>query len=221
MRNIDPADGRTIGVLTKPDLIESIGIEDKFIQLINHEDKENDLKLGWYVLRNPGPRKEGQPWPSKKERRETEDQFFQEGKWSTLPPTVCGVDTLKQKLSVQLQHHVGKHLKALQKEIQRQHDTCENGLSQLGTGKDTVEEMREELGKLCSDSEEFVALAVQGIFDNPPGESFFPLEAAPDGMPPQNLRARTVYEDERFAERLRTRGQKISLLSESKLTKSR
>ena len=55
-QEFDPISARTIGVLTKPDQTESIGLEDKFIGLINNKDRLNQVSLGWNVLLNPGPR---------------------------------------------------------------------------------------------------------------------------------------------------------------------
>ena len=94
---------------------------------------------------NSGPRERGQKWPFAEERKQKEDEFFTRSKWSALPPTMRGAAALKQKLSIQLQRHIGKHIKTLRKEIQKALDDCEAELKSLGTGKDTVEEMRDEL----------------------------------------------------------------------------
>lgn len=47
VRQFDPNGNRTLGVLTKPDLTESIGLEDKFIDLVSNKDGRNHFKLGW------------------------------------------------------------------------------------------------------------------------------------------------------------------------------
>ena len=76
VREFDPFGGRTVGVLTKPDLTDRGGLEDKFIGLVKNQDRLNKFDLGWYVLLNPGPRKDGEDWPSGEERKEAEDEFF-------------------------------------------------------------------------------------------------------------------------------------------------
>ncbi|KAL5323754.1 hypothetical protein ACEPPN_008295 [Leptodophora sp. 'Broadleaf-Isolate-01'] len=207
-RKFDPSGSRTIGVLTKPDLTESIGLEDKFIALVNNQDKHNDFKLGWYVLLNPGPRDVGQEWPTAEERKAKEDQFFNSGKWASLSPNMCGVAALKQKLSQQLQRHIGKHVRTLRDEISKALQECEAELKSMGTGKDTIEEMRGELIALCSDSSDLVKPAVDGTFKNPPGKSFFPRGVDARGTPAQKLRARVVDENRRFAARVRLIGHK-------------
>jgi predicted GTPase len=45
-RHFDPKGSRTIGVLTKPDMTERIGLEDKFVELVTNKDQENNFKLG-------------------------------------------------------------------------------------------------------------------------------------------------------------------------------
>ncbi|KAF9873858.1 dynamin family protein [Colletotrichum karsti] len=212
-RHFDPSGSRTIGVLTKPDLCESIGLEDKFIELVQNRDKQNFFKLGWYVLLNPGPRDQGQPWPSARERRQREEEFFGRGKWRALPGSMCGATALKQKLSVQLQRHIGRHVKTLRKQIQRALDDCDTELKSMGTGKDTVEEMRIELVELFSSSKELVIPAVYGFYKNPPRKNFFRATADPRGTPAQNLRARAIEENEKFSHRIRQNGRKFGFSS--------
>ncbi|KAK3300679.1 P-loop containing nucleoside triphosphate hydrolase protein [Chaetomium fimeti] len=208
-RHFDPNGSRTIGVLTKPDLTESIGLEDKFIDLVKNKDKRNDFKLGWYVLLNPGPRDPGQPWPTAEDRRRSEALFFNSGKWSTIPESICGASALMRKLSTQLQQHIGKHVHVLRKQIQKALDDCEAELKSLGDAKDTPEEMRTELVELFSSSKELVIPAVYGFYKNPPKKNFFRVTADPRGTPAQNLRARATEENDRFSTRIRAHGRKF------------
>ncbi|KAJ2893502.1 hypothetical protein MKZ38_008523 [Zalerion maritima] len=214
-RQFDPTGSRTIGVLTKPDLTESIGLEDKFIELVQNRDRQNHFKLGWYVLLNPGPREPGQDWPTAEERQEREITFFARGKWNVLPTDMCGAAALKRKLSVQLQHHIGRHVKVLRKQIQAALDKCERELKSMGEGKDTVGEMRIELVELFSSSKELVIPAVYGFYKNPPGKRFFSSAADPNGTPAQNLRARAVEENDYFSTRVRANGRKFQFASKA------
>jgi GTPase SAR1 family protein len=209
-RHFDPSGSRTIGVLTKPDLTESIGLEDKFLDLVQNKDKRNEFRLGWYVLLNPGPREPGQPWPSVEERRRVEAAFFNRGKWASLPKSICGTAALMQKLSVQLQQHIGKHVHTLRKQIQKALDACDAELASLGTAKDTPEEMRVELVELFSASKELVIPAVYGFYKNPPKKNFFRVTADPRGTPVQNLRARAIEENDRFSQGVRAHGRKFN-----------
>lgn len=212
-RTFDPTGSRTIGVLTKPDLCESIGLEDKFIDLVNNKDKANIFKLGWYVLLNPSPRESGQPWPTPRERKQKEEEFFGRGKWRALPSEMCGAEALKAKLSAQLQRHIGRHVKTLRRQIQTALDETDGELKSMGEGKDTPEEMRIELVELFSASKELVIPAVYGFYKNPPGKKFFRMTADPRGTPAQNLRARAAEENDSFSHRIRQHGRKFGFAS--------
>lgn len=206
-RQFDPTGSRTIGVLTKPDMTERIGLEDKFIELVTNKDQENHFKLGWYVLLNPGP---GDRWFTPEDRLRREAEFFTRGKWASLPPQMWGIGALRQKLSTQLQRHIGKHVKSLRRQIQESLERCEAQLKAMGTGKDTVEEMRLQMGELFTASNNLVTPAVNGNYKNPFGEKFFARQSSPKGTPSQKLRARVREESDRFARRFRHHGRKVN-----------
>ncbi|KAG7415779.1 Interferon-induced GTP-binding protein Mx [Fusarium oxysporum f. sp. rapae] len=205
--HFDPKGSRTIGVLTKPDMTERIGLEDKFIELVTNKDQENNFKLGWYVLLNPGP---GEQWQSPEDRAIREAEFFSRGKWATLPPEMWGIGALRAKLSTQLQRHIGKHVKTLRRQIQQALEGCESQLKAMGVGKDTPEEMRFQMGELFTASNNLVTPAVNGNYKNPFGERFFARQSSPKGTPSQKLRARIRDESERFARRFRQHGRKVT-----------
>ncbi|KAM0553334.1 hypothetical protein ACHAPJ_007347 [Fusarium lateritium] len=206
-RHFDPSGSRTIGVLTKPDMTERIGLEEKFIELVTNKDKENNFKLGWYVLLNPGP---GEQWQTPEDRANREAEFFSRGKWATLPPEMWGIGALRAKLSTQLQRHIGKHVKTLRRQIQQALEGCEGQLKAMGVGKDTPEEMRFQMGELFTASNNLVTPAVNGNYKNPFGERFFARQSSPKGTPSQKLRARIRDESERFARRFRQHGRKVT-----------
>ncbi|EGX96166.1 GTP-binding protein [Cordyceps militaris CM01] len=206
-RQFDPNGSRTIGVLTKPDMTEGIGLEDKFVELVMNKDEENHFKLGWYVLLNPGP---GEQWTTAADRNRRETEFFTRGKWANLPPEIWGIASLRQKLSSQLQRHIGKHVKSLRRQIQQALERCEGQLKEMGEGRDTVEEMRIDLGELFAASNNLVTPAVNGNYKNPFGERFFARQSSPKGTPSQQLRARVREESERFARLFRQQGRKVN-----------
>jgi hypothetical protein len=213
-RQFDPSGSRTIGVLTKPDMTERIGLGDKFIGLVTNRDQENHFKLGWYVLLNPGP---GEQWQDPQTRAQREADFFTRGAWSALPPQMWGVAALQAKLSTQLQRHIGKHVKTLRRQIQEALERCEGQLRAMGNAKDTIEEMRFEMGELFTASNNLVTPAVNGNYKNPFGEHFFARQSNPRGTPSQKLRARVREESDRFARRFRQQGRKVNFASTTAL----
>ncbi|QPH15997.1 hypothetical protein C2857_000537 [Epichloe festucae Fl1] len=206
-RHFDPRGSRTIGVLTKPDMTERIGLEEKFIEVVMNKDPENHFKLGWYVLLNPGP---GEEWFTPQDRARREAEFFTRGRWSALPPQMWGIAALRAKLSTQLQKHIGKHVKSLRRQIQQALERCDGQLKAMGSAKDTIEEMRFEMGELFTASNNLVTPAVNGNYKNPFGEKFFARQSSPKGTPPQKLRARAREESERFSRLFRQQGRKVN-----------
>jgi hypothetical protein len=217
-RKYDPHGRRSMGVLTKPDVIQvATGLEDKFLALVRNEDKINNFKLGWYVLRNPGRSKDGvELRSSERDREEHEREFFSQGKWSTLPEDMCGAPALKKKLSVQLHQHIARHAPSLQKQIEEAEKSCKAELAMLGVGNDTPEEMKMEMVELWSKSEKSVDAAIHGdgAYRNPANVKLFTSEWKVRITAAQYLRSRAVDENEKFATLLRTKGSKITIVSE-------
>ncbi|KAL1999667.1 hypothetical protein VTN02DRAFT_4194 [Thermoascus thermophilus] len=92
-REHDPNGERTIGVLTKPDLVDR-GAEKKIMDMV--EGKELRMKLGWSIVRNLGQKElsEGDV-----NRDLAEDQFFrQTAPWNSLDKDKVGVEALKVRL---------------------------------------------------------------------------------------------------------------------------
>jgi hypothetical protein len=208
-RHFDPDGARTIGVVTKPDLTASIGLEDKFINLLNNGDIK--LQLGWQAVLNQGP---GEAWSSV-ERKQKENEFFSREKWDTLPPHICGADNLWKKVSVELYHHIARYVPVLLKELEQELKKCEAELASLGSGKDTVEEMKAELAGYFSTSRQLIDRAIQGHYRNPKqAPKFFPLSPDKKGTPIRNLRACVVEENSRFAEKIEKQGHKVNIVSE-------
>ena len=98
---LDPAGNRTLGVLTKPDLVDK-GAENTVIELL--EGKSHPLSLGWGIVRNLG-QKELETSPGS--RTSTERSFFaQESPWDTLDKDKVGIQALRQRLQAILADHI-------------------------------------------------------------------------------------------------------------------
>lgn len=92
-RELDPAGNRTLGVLTKPDLVDK-GAEGKAMELVG--GKESGLKLGWSIVRNPGKQ---QLLESNTDRDNAEVRFFRdESPWNNLDKDKVGIPALRTRL---------------------------------------------------------------------------------------------------------------------------
>ena len=91
--DLDPEGDRTLGVLTKPDLVDT-GAEDRVVNLI--EGRAREIKLGWHVVRNPGQRDLAD---ASFDRQRQELIFFQNVRpWNQLDAEHVGIEALRNRL---------------------------------------------------------------------------------------------------------------------------
>jgi hypothetical protein len=89
----DPEGDRTLGVLTKPDLVDK-GTECDIIDIV--EGRERPMKLGWHITRNPG---QLDIKKSSIDRSKLETEFLRDNApWNDLEPEKVGVDSLRIRL---------------------------------------------------------------------------------------------------------------------------
>lgn len=84
---------RTLGVLTKPDLVDK-GAEKGVIDIV--DGKSHPLNLGWCIVRNPGQQALAD---SSNDRHAAEKIFFEtESPWNTITQERLGVEALRLRL---------------------------------------------------------------------------------------------------------------------------
>ena len=90
---VDEDGHRSLGILTKPDLVDK-GAETAVMELL--DGKKHKLKLGWCVVRNLGQRELDDPAA---DRTELELDFFRKtAPWNALDEDRIGVDALRLRL---------------------------------------------------------------------------------------------------------------------------
>ena len=98
---VDPDGIRTLGVLTKPDLVDK-GAEKNVVDLV--EGRKHQLKLGWHILRNAS-----QDELNKRvaDRDVTERIFFAgQSPWNTLDEERVGIASFRDRLQEILADHI-------------------------------------------------------------------------------------------------------------------
>jgi hypothetical protein len=91
--DVDPEGDRTLGVLTKPDLVDH-GAEPRVIDLV--EDRARKMKLGWHVIRNPGQQDLAN---SSIDRVALEAEFFATvAPWKFIDPEKRGMESLRYRI---------------------------------------------------------------------------------------------------------------------------
>lgn len=98
---VDKDGQRTLGVLTKPDLVDK-GAEKSVMDMI--EGKTHQLLLGWCLVRNPGQKEVEN---ASFDRHVEEEKFFRTAPlWSRLPKDRVGVTALRSRLQEVLARHI-------------------------------------------------------------------------------------------------------------------
>lgn len=92
-RDKDRDGRRTLGIITKPDLVEK-GTEDDIANVIKGNDHE--LKHGWYMVKNPNQQELRN---TTLDREALEAELFSETEpWNSLPKDQLGISALKIKM---------------------------------------------------------------------------------------------------------------------------
>lgn len=142
----DPHGERTLGVMTKPDLVKDMGDRQAICDLINGEKRP--LKLGYYLVRNQFSSGNFHgfnisfktawsfvnstgtdadvPAPF------VEDRIFEEKPWRDLPKDRLGVDALRARLRTILVDITKRVFPQLKVDIRQQMEQCEKDLEALG-----------------------------------------------------------------------------------------
>ena len=96
--DLDGKGERTLGVLTKPDLVDK-GAEAAIIDII--EGRSHTLNLGWCIVRNPGQQAlvNSLSDTAADDRHDTEKAFFRsERPWSDVSKDRVGIEALRSRL---------------------------------------------------------------------------------------------------------------------------
>ncbi|KAM0325471.1 hypothetical protein ACHAQA_007458 [Verticillium albo-atrum] len=159
----DPNKERTLGVITKPDLLAADSSEEaEYHRLIRGSNSAQKLELGWHAIRNRAE------YEIKLGPRDTvEEEFFGSGVWASIPPANRGIGALRVKLSKILHGHIKKCLPAVLEDIQLQLTEREDELSRLGQSRSSPEDMRAYLVDTAVQFQRLVGDGLRGHYSDP------------------------------------------------------
>ncbi|KKZ63827.1 hypothetical protein EMCG_01932 [[Emmonsia] crescens] len=168
-KEVDPLGERTIGVFTKPDLVD-IGAEKKVIDLL--EGKESGWKMGWSLVRNPGQQDLDD---GKQDRDKSEERFFRSKfPWNTLDADKVGVNSLRARLQEILTTHIRREFPHVKSEISKTFALKKEALESLGPERDSADSQRKYLLDIITEFQQIASLALVSdyggnhIFDREP-----------------------------------------------------
>lgn len=208
-RALDPTGHRTLGIITKPDVLtENSANQRAWLDLAQNSDIY--FELGWHMVKN---RSDLEGDMSFVQRNHAERQFFDQGAYAALPPHIKGIETLRSRLSTLLHDHLKKELPHLKQELLEKLADTTKGLSQLGVKRSTPQEQRMFLTDIGQGINELLRAGVRGQYEFP----FFgpvDMKSAVDSL--QNIRRfRAVVQhlNLSFSDRMHLMGSKYRIPS--------
>lgn len=158
----DPDGARTMGVLTKPDLVTEAASQAVIKDLVL--GKKNKLRLGYCVVKN---RSADDQHSTGAERLIQEQAFFSNTAWKQVSASGrCGVESLKTCLSDLLMNISKKEFPHVKADVLHQLDDCRGQLESIGSSRTGQTSQRLYLGKLASKFQAVTQCALNGHYDN-------------------------------------------------------
>lgn len=202
-RKYDQAGQRTVGIITKPDLINK-GTEARIALLAKNQDTTK-LKLGYFLLKNPSPA-ELEEGITLRDRKRQELEFFSSPVWKEhrLNPARLGVTSLREYLQDLLDGHIERELPKVRSEIKSLLANTEAQLATLGDERPSPAHMRMFLTRRSMEFHGLVQSALDGNYHERDAEFFRDNHTT-------RLRAEVHRLNGSFATEMRENGQKRKL----------
>ncbi|KAJ5718248.1 Dynamin [Penicillium malachiteum] len=150
---LDPTGARTLGILTKPDLVDK-GAENKVINLI--ENGSTTGQLGWHLLRNLGQ----QELQDDLDRDLKEKSFYSTTIWNRVSADNYGVDALRVRLKELLTSIVRRVFPEVRVELAKKLKETTKALDALGIERVSEQQQRKVLLDIVSQFESITRCAL-------------------------------------------------------------
>lgn len=157
-KEYDKAGERTLGVLTKPDLVTEHSAQVAVCNLVL--GKKRPLTLGYYVVRSRGADNDDNF------DHVVEEQMFQNEPWSGLPRDRLGVQALRVRLGELLGQITRREFPGLRKDVSKRLTDCQRELEGLGPARQTEQEQRLFLSAMARHLQQLVQAALEARYSN-------------------------------------------------------
>lgn len=208
LKKYDPRGERTLGIVTKPDMLERGALEDMFMGVLRNRrgDSPHFLKHGWHVLRNRADVED----TDFSGRDTTEADLFSNKPWTQIAEKDKGIATLREKLSKILLMHIANKLPHVISRVEQLVKDRQQALYDLGEPRSEISHFFRHLDPIAT---KFSRLATQAVGGEEKGSEFFG-EIKPEGNSSlagggqRNLRAHVRNLNRTFIAVLRKYGSK-------------
>ena len=208
-RRFDQAGNRTIGIITKPDLINK-GTEPRIVKLAKNSDRTK-LGLGFFLIRNPSP-VDMQSGMSISERRNAEMEFFSSGPWKAqgLDYSRVGIDNLRIFLQDLLDEHIEREIPGVRNDVRKLLNGVNEELYDLGAERSSPSEIRMYLTRISTEFQNLVNAGLDGVYDIGGQSGFFNIRKNDENC---RLRATVHMKNGNFADYMRENGAKQKVVT--------
>ncbi|KAJ5719304.1 Dynamin family protein [Penicillium malachiteum] len=208
-QHFDTKGDRTIGIITKPDLINK-GTEERVACLAKNQDR-TQLQLGFFLLKNPSP-EEIKVGVTPAQRDQAESEFFSEAAWKAqgLDISRVGIKNLRPFLQELLDRHIERELPKVRGDISRLLKKVEAEIDHLGPERSQAIQIRMFLTRVSSNFQSIIKGALNGMYDLDEVE-FSSLKLDTEC----HLRAAVHLENQRFADFMRMHSRQRRLISDT------
>ena len=152
----DPDGQRTIGVLTKPDLVTESSAQRAVCDLV--AGKRKALNLGYFLVQNRGP-------DVKSNDASDLERIFRLAPWNVLPPDRMGILALKEQLAALLLEMSSREFPALVLDVNNQIKRCKVDLDGLGPPRQDEHEQRSFLHRIAESFQDRVRAALNADYN--------------------------------------------------------
>ncbi|KAK6825422.1 interferon-induced GTP-binding protein Mx2 [Apiospora arundinis] len=152
----DPTGERTLGVLTKPDLVTETSEKQRVCDLVL--GKKKPLTLGYYVVKNRGPDETMEAWKANK--------TLEMAPWSGLPKDRVGPAALRTRLRELSEQLTRREFPKIRKQVKTELEATRRQLSSLGQSRKDDREQRLYLGAIARSFQDTVKAALNGWYSD-------------------------------------------------------
>ena len=147
---------RTLGVLTKPDLVLEPSAQAKVCELV--QGKRRPLTLGYYLVRNRGEDDEVA-------QQSEIEKAFRKQPWRDLPKDRVGAFALKQQLQFLLKDVTTREFSELETDVKRKLRECNEELKNLGPSRSNRWDRNKFLSPIAGQFQELVRAALAADYN--------------------------------------------------------
>ncbi|KAJ5367956.1 Dynamin [Penicillium cataractarum] len=209
-RHFDKDGIRTIGVITKPDLINK-GTEERVARLAKNLDRTK-LHHGFFLMKNPSPT-ELEMGVTFQQRAQAELDFFSSASWKAqgLDGTRVGIENLRRFLQEILDSHIERELPKVREEVHLLLKGLRKEIAHLGPERSQPTQIRMFLTRVSTEFQSVVKNGLEGNYDARDGTS------SPKGDVNTDCHLRAVIHiaNENFADFMRMHGQQRKVVPDT------